>query len=252
MNPRPISFDAAIALGGTPGRDDVFLSWALERSRVVVAADVGADRVLEVGHVPDWVIGDFDSFDGRQLSETVRTLRFACDKDYTDGELATAAAILLACGREVCDDPDRLYARAQREAVDGRSFCFLNPIGSRSDHTLANLFLACAVARKGAEVTWTDGTTWAAVLVGPTDGFVMPFQSLPFEDATRYLFSIQPMDDRVTGVSLDHLKWALTDVRLPLGRSLGISNEPMANHPAEAKVRLASGTAMALTFPETL
>jgi thiamine pyrophosphokinase len=68
MNPRPISFDAAIALGGTPGRDDVFLSWALERSRVVVAADVGADRVLEVGHVPDWVIGDFDSFDGRQLS----------------------------------------------------------------------------------------------------------------------------------------------------------------------------------------
>ncbi len=61
MKPRIVdSSDGVTLVGGAPvgGR---ILSMALRRAPFLVAADSGADRLLARGHMPQAVIGDFDS-----------------------------------------------------------------------------------------------------------------------------------------------------------------------------------------------
>ncbi len=44
---------------------------ALARADMIIAADSGAATALRLGHVPAWVVGDFDSLDA-QLVEQLR------------------------------------------------------------------------------------------------------------------------------------------------------------------------------------
>ncbi len=63
-----VQSESAIALfgGGEIGPKDIDL--ALNRVRLTVAADGGAARLLDSGHIPDAVIGDFDSIDPTQMA----------------------------------------------------------------------------------------------------------------------------------------------------------------------------------------
>lgn len=117
-NPMPFpGIDALIALAGSGGPFDYFSSPLLDSSTYVLAADGGVSALAALGHRPHMVVGDMDS-----LPEGYREgvgegafIRFPVDKDYTDGELATAAAVLLASGRS---PKDPLF----READGGRDF----------------------------------------------------------------------------------------------------------------------------------
>lgn len=86
--------------GGEIGADDLEL--ALSHAPGIVAADSGADAVLAAGHMPDAVIGDFDSASASALAQIPpeRLFRIS-EQDSTDFEKALSrleAGLILGVG----------------------------------------------------------------------------------------------------------------------------------------------------------
>src|SRR5579859_3068495 len=70
---------------------------ALASADIIIAADSGAETALRLGHIPAYVVGDFDSLDA-QLVEQLRArgshiISAPVQKDETDTELAVQLAI---------------------------------------------------------------------------------------------------------------------------------------------------------------
>lgn len=86
--------------GGIIGSDDLDL--ALRHAPMVVAADSGAGPVLDAGHVPAAVIGDFDSINAKDMARIPRERLFLIDEqDSTDFDKALrhiAAPLVVAVG----------------------------------------------------------------------------------------------------------------------------------------------------------
>lgn len=261
------TFHALIALAGSETCSDFFTSWMTSASPWILAADGGADSLLRLGLMPDYLVGDSDSL-SREAEEalpaaTVR-IKLAGDKDYTDGELAAAAAVCLSCGRKLHDprffapDGHALYKTFEEQTdLTGKSYAFLNYTGVRTDHVLANLALARLLVTRGATVFLTDGVTLGRIVQGPAA--VKPvFPAECFDGARvevpgkRFLFSVLPLDHEVDGLHLSGLKWGLDGVRLPMGRSLALSNRADGLYPDQVPAGLDSGTVLFYTFPEGL
>ncbi|HZK42005.1 MAG TPA: thiamine diphosphokinase [Clostridia bacterium] len=259
--------DALIALAGSKGPYDYFSRQLLESARTILAADGGACALTDLGYRPHMLVGDMDSLPaGYPLegSGNEAIIRFPLDKDYTDGELATAAAILLAKGSNACDPVFKtddggqaLYRAFQETSLAGLTLAYLNFAGYRYDHALANINLASLLAQRGAQVFLTDGTSLARLMTGP--GKLEPvFPAWLFDVARQkstgrsFHFSLLPLNDQVTGLTLKGLTWELDKVDLPPGRSLALSNRGSGLYPDQASLSLDKGTVMALTFPEGL
>ncbi len=262
-----VTFDALIALAGSEGPCDHFSAWALERTQWLVAADGGSDSLLRRGYRPDLVIGDFDSIsaegEAALLAESL-LLKYPEDKDYTDGELATAAAVLLADGVRPDDriflpgdGGEALYRAFKTTNLIGKSFIFLNHWGVRSDHALSNIALARLLVVEGAQVYLTDGTSLARILTGPVSlDRVFPAscfdKARQEEAATSFLFSVLPLDDRVGGLTVSGLRWELDRAELRRGRSLALSNRAEGPYPDQVSLELETGSVMLFTFPKGL
>ena len=222
---------------------------------------------MELGSVPDYVVGDFDSISEKAL-KTLATdtvcVQLVRDKDFTDGELTAAAAVLLSCDQDLKNpafsNPDgyALYAAFGKAGdLTGKSYAFLNYTGERADHQLANIALGRLLAVRGATVYLTDGMTLGRIVKGPAA--INPvFTADCFDGAQinapgkRFLFSVLPLDDEVDGLYLSGLKWELDGVRLPMGRSLALSNRASGPYPMQVTARLKAGTVFFYTFPEVL
>lgn len=262
-----VTFDALIALAGSEGPFDHFTAWALDRSALLVAADGGSDCLLRRGYRPNLVAGDLDSLSAgsREIlpAETI-LLEYPQDKDYTDGELATAAAVLLAGGAHsddrafsAQDGGETLYRAFKTTNLIGRSFIFLNHCGIRCDHALANIALARLLVVEGARVYMTDGTTLSRILIGPAS-IDRVFPASCFDRAREespgqtFLFSALPLDDRVGGLTVTGLRWGLDRAELRRGRSLALSNRAEGPYPDQVSLELETGTVMLFTYPQGL
>jgi thiamine pyrophosphokinase len=104
--------DGVTLVGGAPfaGRT---LAMALRRAPVLVAADGGADRALAAGHLPQAVVGDFDS-----ISEGARA-RIPLERQFPIAEQETT-------------DFDKALRSIQAPFVLALGF-----VGARVDHGLA-------------------------------------------------------------------------------------------------------------------
>ena len=94
----------------------------------VVAADGGLDHTRELGIVPDVVVGDFDSLEGRPPRTDVRTIALPALKD----------------------DPDMLSALKVGWSAGCREFHVYGGLGGRIDHTISGIQLMALLARHGA------------------------------------------------------------------------------------------------------
>lgn len=259
--------DALIALAGSGGPFDYFSSPLLDASTYILAADGGVSALAALGYRPHRVVGDMDSLPAAYKREAVGEgtfIRFPVDKDFTDGELATAAAVLLASGRssedplfKKADGGQGLYSAFQKTSLSGLTLAYLNFGGYRYDHFLANINLASLLAQRGAQVFLTDGTSLARILVGPIrlspvfdpEVFVRARQAAA---GRPFHFSLLPLDDEVRGLTLTGLKWDLEGRDLPRGSSLTLSNRAAGPYPDQVDLSLERGKVMALTFPEGL
>lgn len=260
-------FDALVALAGKGGGHDYFSSWLIQGSRLLLAADGGAALLAAKGCQAHLVIGDMDSLPESFLGEEASRLRrivFSKDKDFSDGELATAAAVLLARGLNLEDpvfqskDGGRtLYEAFSGTDLSGLTLAYLNPVGLRYDHFLASLDLARILVLRGARVFMTDGTSLARIIKGPCN-LEEVFPPSAFEEARKldpdqaFHFSALPLDDGVRRLSLTGLHWELKEVDLPRGRSLALSNRARGLYPDKVSLALEGGSLLLLTYPEGL
>lgn len=199
----------------------------LRRADVVVAADGGALYALEMGRVPEVVVGDFDSVTEATLrakagafgNSGMRVVRVPCAKDETDLELALDEAVRLGCGEVV----------------------LLGALGGRLDHALANLQLLSAAADCGVKAWVLDGDQQVYLLRGedrPGPWGEESVGELELSGRPGQYVSLLPLTPVAGPVWTEGLKYPLVGEDLRFGRSRGVSNEFMGGR---AAVRLGRG-----------
>ncbi|WP_028610680.1 thiamine diphosphokinase [Paenibacillus harenae] len=174
--------------------------WALEYIQsgdMLIGADSGAHFLVAQGLRPDISIGDFDSVTEEELasirSSSGQTI--ACDpvdKDYTDTEMAFRLALDLK--------PQELV--------------LLGALGTRFDHSLANVHLLALAAEQNVRAAIIDEHN--IIMLTQNE---MKIQKQGFPNV-----SLLPLSMRVKGITLTGFQYPLTDATLSIGQSLGISN----------------------------
>jgi len=172
-------------------------------AELVIAADRGGWYCWKTGIRPGLVIGDMDSLPHHVLDDFaslgVEILRLEPDKDATDTQVALEEAI-------------------RRGA---RTIEILGAVGTRFDHSLANVHLLALAQEKGVEACILSGRQRLFLIHGAYE----------LRDAQGCTISFLPLDSEVRGISLSGFAFGLKDADMALGRPYGVSNvvrEPVA------------------------
>jgi len=202
---------AVIFAGGELG------DWAKTHVRpddYLIGADRGALFLAESGLPLHLAVGDFDSITPAQL-DAVRAHADealavdAIDKDWTDTELALREAI----------------ARGFREIV------IAGGLGTRFDHTLANVYLLCLAADEGCSAMIAGERNEIRLLTGPGECRLNA-------DSRYEHVSLLPVASSASGITLQGFAYPLNDATIRIGMSLGVSNKLVG---AEGVIALREG-----------
>ncbi|MBQ8003194.1 MAG: thiamine diphosphokinase [Clostridia bacterium] len=161
----------------------------IEDGDFVICADGGLTHAERMGITPNLTVGDFDSYKGDAPGE-VR--KFNPEKDYTDTHIAVSAAL------------EKGY----------KKIVLLGAMGTRLDHTMANIGLLEYIAKNGAVGEAVNENNTATVITG---------NAVIKNDGSKYV-SIIPVG-RAKGVTLKNFKYLLNDYDMEFSQSIGISNE---------------------------
>lgn len=161
---------------------------------LIIAADAGYHHLEKLNIVPDILLGDFDTI--RCIPDHSNIKQFQKEKDYTDTELAIIEGInqgygcFMVCG-----------------AIGGK----------RLEHTVANIFLASSYAKRGYDITLTDGQYIVKAIHNST---------YKFSGNEKGFVSVFPAFGTAEGVTETGLKYSLEDAVLDSKNpTLGVSNE---------------------------
>lgn len=199
---------AIICSGGNLG--DWASTW-LQEADIRIGADKGALFLIRHGWSPDIAVGDFDSvtqgeFEAIRAGSKTLDDCDAVEKDYTDTELA--------------------FRRAAEQGAT--EILILGGLGTRLDHSLANVHLLVQAMRLGIQCSIIDEHNRVRLadreLIVRSDGYAN--------------VSLLPLTPEVRGVTLDGFRYPLTDATLTMGQSLGISNVLIAE---QGRVRVSAG-----------
>ena len=183
-------------------------------TRIFVAVDGGLERLLAQGIEPDLILGDFDS-----LGEEYRP--------YLEEVQRMSPEKIVRLPREK-DDTDTLHALRVCLERGCREFFLLGALGGRLDHTMANI--QC--------LAWLQKNDAAGYLLGKdTIVAVMSAETLLFPDNLTCTFSMFALDSRLTGVTLEGMKYPLTDGVVENTFPIGVSNEIRPGDRAGVTVR---------------
>jgi len=178
-------------LGVLAGEDmprDLLLAWA-RSAEVVLAADAGADRLLEAGALPHHLVGDLDSV--RRHEELVGVaVHERRDQDSTD-----------------CD---KLLDLASELGYGALTLCAIE--GDRMDHALST-WLSAARSPLSVRIALRQGLGWPVREGAPRAVAVEP-------GSTVSLIPLSPSE----GVVLRGVEWPLEGDRLSWDGLVSISN----------------------------
>lgn len=176
---------------------------------LVLCADRGAAHALNMGLMPDMVLGDFDSASAELVAELeskgIPLQRVPAAKDETDTHLALNEAI----------------GRGATEIV------LVGGTGDRLDHTLSNLMLLPGLPAN-VPVVIVDAKNVIRLL--------RPGGRLTITGRPGDLLSLLPLSPAVKGVVAEGVRWPLDGAILRWGESLGVSNQ-LAENEAFVAVR---------------
>ncbi len=198
-----------IFAGGTvqPG---TLVDKALVHADLIIAADSGAEAALHYGHVPAFVVGDFDSLSMPITELEAKGCQLICaevEKDETDTELAVQVAL----------------------EHGASEITLLGAIGgTRFDHTIANILLLADI--ETIPIRIVDGPMTCWLLRGPG--------STTISGQNEDLLSLFPLTSDAIGISTHNLYYPLQCETLRFGKPRGVSNALTSER---AEVSLKSG-----------
>jgi thiamine pyrophosphokinase len=221
---------SVIVLSGRIDDDQICLHW-LRQADDIICADGGARHLQRMQFKPHLMIGDLDSVDSLALawirSLSVPIERHQISKDETDAELAILTAI-----------------RRKPAHVRDHGLIVLGALGSRPDHVLATQMLAVRLAEPARAFLLSDGISRIYTLTG---GQSLDIQ-MPQQTDGRWIVSVIPMSDQVTGLTYTGMEYPLADAELTKGSTRGVSNRLAFSGHGTASLR--SGTCLVIVTPD--
>lgn len=173
----------------------------------IIAADDGYSALQSRGFKPDLLVGDFDSL--RQIPQGIPRKAFPPEKSDTDLSLA------------LMEGMERGY----------RSFSIYGASGGREDHTHGNLQLIGGASKQGCH---------CKMVCPDCDVYAITNETLELPKLNKgTIVSVFCHGDRAEGVTLQGLKYPLSNAVLSCDQPLGVSNEAMGT---EAAVAVKNGT----------
>lgn len=186
----------------------------------VVAADGGARHCLQLGIVPQIVIGDFDSLtedETKQLKIAGSVfIRHPADKDQTDLELALDFVVDRGA------DEIRLYGL----------------LGGRWDMSFANIHLLASPRYTGVRFH---------IIAADANLYILRAgETLALTGDVGDTVSVIPCTNQISGLNYAGLAWHLENACLAFGSPRGVSNR-LINE--EAHIKLDEGVALIVHIP---
>lgn len=162
----------------------------------VICADRGICHARKLGITPDLIVGDFDSGSEEDLAyfenQGIAISRFKPEKDETDTEIAVQKAI----------------------EIGAREIDIYGGLGSRLDHSLANVHLLYQLLMVGIK----------GRLLNPNNQVSLGMNRCSITGKKGDLVSLIPFAGNVEGVTTTGLAYPLQNAAIPIGTSLGVSN----------------------------
>lgn len=174
----------------------------------VIAADRGFDSLMAYGVVPDLAVGDFDSLG--HVPDHNNVIELPVEKDDTDMAFAIRQGL------------DKGYRR----------FILLGGVGGRLDHTMGNLQLLDWLTTQGAQGFLAGEKT---IVTAIRD------EKLELPASLSGSLTVLCNSDKAEGVTLEGLKYGLTDADMSNSYPVGVSNE-FLGQPASVEVKKGSLT----------
>lgn len=156
----------------------------------VICADSGYDSALKNGVKVNLLMGDMDSVKTDVTKE--EKLRFPTRKDFTDTELAVRRAVEMK--------PDEIV--------------LLGCMGTRADHTLANIFLLKYISEQGIKSCIADENN---KIYYYKDFFEI-------NNSIGKTVSLIPITSEIHGITTKGMDYSLRGENLYFGESRGVSN----------------------------
>lgn len=213
--------------------DDSFAADYLKEQHfdTVVCADSGLDAAFRLDVPVTYFMGDFDSVSPQVLeryrqkevenSLKVEWIQYPREKDATDTHMVL----------------DWVLEKKPSEIV------ILGATGGRLDHFLANLNLLMLPLKRHIPAAILDQQNKIYLIDTDT--------SIPADEVFGKYISLQPLTEKVTGVTLRGFKYLLDDYTMTIGSSRGVSNEIEAGA-KEAIVQIKDGVLIVIESKDML
>lgn len=225
------NMSAIIISGGTADRE--FVKDQLEEARTqaekkgescyIIAADKGVECCIDLGVVPDHIVGDFDSItpEKKQQMESMDTqiTYLNPEKDDTDSEAALQIAF--------AESEGNIY--------------FVGSTGTRLDHVMGNISILGQGPQHGRRIWLIDPHNKCYMLTA--EPMHPACAVIRREKQFGKYVSVVALNGMAKGVTLEGLKYQLEDYDLPGFTSLGISNEVVDS---AAKIRVKEGSLLVI------
>ena len=188
----------------------------IENSDIIICADGGANSAKNLGIIPDYIVGDFDSINSSISDFFKKNGRTKIIKDNNQEKTDLELAIALA------------------ETLNPSEILIIGAIGDRIDHTLANILCLAYIK---PEIK--------AKIVDFKNTIELVDTSIDINGKKDDIISVVPLTD-LFGLSYKGLKWKVTDKNTRLGW-FGISNRLSDN---KAKISLTKGKLLVIKVRE--
>ena len=189
-----------IVSGGEINLDFLNKYYNTNKNSTIIAVDKGLNALHELNIIPHHIVGDFDSINKDILSlysnnTNITIHKYNPEKDYTDSDIAI------------------------KLAIDLNSSCIniIGGFGNRIDHLLANIHILMHGLNANIPCYLLDKTNKVYLVNNTT--------TICKDTAYGKYISLIPLTSSVNGLNLDGFKYPLKNYTLPVGISLGISNE---------------------------
>ena len=179
----------------------------LPENAYVICADGGFRHMDKLGLTPDIVIGDMDSVKADLHGE--KTIVYPVRKDFTDSEIAVNYAI------------DNGFS----------DLVLIGFTGTRTDHTLTNLFLLKGISERGARAEIIDEHN--VIRYAEKENII--------RGKKGDIVSIIPIGGDVSGITTEGLDYPLFSETLEFGKGRGVSNEMTGD---ECRITVKNGSAL--------